>query len=73
MAGGVSDAGMPSAERAEPVTGDTDLPAGLIRKLFAGHAASFRCPRPARVNGYVPRACLDPDAPAWTRAPEVRR
>jgi hypothetical protein len=44
---------MVPVERAELVTGDMDLVAELIRDLYIKHAASFRCPDPAAVDGRI--------------------
>jgi AraC-like DNA-binding protein len=40
-------------ERAELVTQDVDLLASLVRQQYVGHAATFRCPDPATVNGQM--------------------
>jgi hypothetical protein len=39
--------------RGELDTQDMDLIAGVIRELYAEHAATFRCPDPGRVGGRV--------------------
>ncbi len=49
---------MVPVERADLVTQDMDLLAELIRELYFDHAASFRCPDPARVDGRMHSATV---------------
>lgn len=46
-------------QRAELVTQDMDVIAELIREIYVEHAASFRCPDPAQVDGRVRSVTAD--------------
>jgi len=50
---------MVPAQRSELATQEMDLIADLIRDLGIEHAASFRCPDPARVEGAVRSVTVD--------------
>ncbi len=56
---------MATAGRADLLTRDVDLLVDLVRQQYVGHAATFRCPDPARADGQVRTAAADGLMAGW--------
>jgi len=56
---------MATVERADLLTRDVDLLAGLVRQQYVGHAVTFRCADPATVDGQLRTATADGLTAGW--------